>query len=409
MKIKSFVSIALLLVMCMQLFACAQQERTIVKTNGTVDLMANIQPLSVDVQQGSGYAQAAANFAVSLLQNAYDGDNCVLSPYSVYTALAMTANGADAETRAQMEDVLGMSAAELNVYLYALAQNAGQELNSANSVWFRQNGDLRVEEDFLQINADYYGADAFAADFDEQTLADINDWISEQMHGMIENALDNIDPVAMLYLINALTFDAEWDKIYHTDEIYDSVFHGADGDEDVQMMCSEEQFYLQDDLASGFIKDYAGGQYSYIAMLPNEGVSMQEYVTSLSGEKLLATVENATSVKTFVTMPKYDISYRTELSAALSAMGMPTAFTNAADFSSMSNLDLKIGRVLHDTRLTVDERGTQAGAVTIVEMDLKGAFFLDSRTVVLDRPFVMGIYDNANQSFVFLGVIDSVR
>lgn len=413
MKLKSFICSLLFLALSVQLFACAAEEEQPSVTQssvtfGTLDLMADVKPSSLQAQPiTDSYAHAAANFAVSLLQNTYDGENCILSPYSVYAALAMTANGADAQTLAQMESVLGMTAAELNVYLHALAQNAGDELVSANSIWFRQDADFAPNADFLQINADYYGANLFGADFDAQTLADMNGWISEKTDGKIENALDRIDPMALMYLINALTFDASWQNEYHTENIKEGVFHGANGDETVSMMHSSENFYLEDALATGFMKDYLGGQYSFVAMLPNEGVSMQDYLASLSGEGLLSTIKNAQSLKVIAAMPKYTLEYQTELSDALSAMGMPEAFGNDADFSRMSNADVMIGRVLHQTYLTVDELGTQAGATTIVEMVDKSAIF-NTRTVTLDRPFVMGIYDNVNQCFVFMGVIESV-
>ena len=416
MKFKTLICILLLLTLAVQLSACAQEETpapsSAVQTSsrlGTVNLMADIQPRAVEVQAiSAANAAASADFALALLQNSYAEENCVLSPYSVYLALAMTANGADADTLAQMESVLGMSCEALNAYLYTLAQGAGQELQSANSIWFYQNGAFVPNADFLQCNADYYSADVFGADFDEQTLRDINAWISEHTEGRIEDALDQIDPNTRMYLINALSFDAEWQSIYDVDQIYDGTFHAASGDESVQMMCSEEGKYLEDDLATGFIKDYSGGQYSYIALLPNEGVSVEEYLASLSGESLLATVQNATDVLVYATMPKYTLETKTELSEVLSAMGMPVAFSNDADFSRMANLELKIGRVLHQTYLSVDERGTEAGASTIVQMDAKGALIMETKTVVLDRPFVMGIYDNVNQTFLFLGVIESV-
>ena len=417
MKLKSILCCLLLVAMCLQLFACSKEETVNPTANsdksntvsGTVDLMANVQPLAVQSQQvNQTYSESAADFALNLLRTTYDGGNCVLSPYSVYTALAMCANGADTETLAQMESVLGMSAAELNVFLYSVAQNTGEQLHSANSVWFENADGFIPNADFLQANADYYGADMFASNFNEHTLKDINAWISEKTGGRIEKALDQIGANVMMYLINALSFDAKWDALYHSGQIADGVFHASDGDETVQMMSGEEQKYLSDKYATGFIKDYAGGQYSYVALMPNEGVSVEDYLATLNGEALTAMVQNPEKITVFTTMPKYEISYQTELNDALSAMGMPEAFTDNADFTRMSNLDLKISRVLHQTQLTVDELGTQAGAMTIVEMDTKG-IALNSRTVVLDRPFVMGIFDNVNNTFVFMGVIESVN
>lgn len=414
MKLKTMLSCLLVLAMCLQLFACSDEEaaQPETKTNapsGTVDLMADVQPLAVQGQSvNKTYAESAADFALNLLRNTYTGGNCVLSPYSVYTALAMCANGADTQTLAQMQEVLGMSAAELNVFLYSVAQNVGAELQSANSIWFSNADNFTPNADFLQLNADYYGADMFSSAFHEQTLEDINRWIREKTNGRIENALDRIEANTMMYLINALSFDAKWDNLYHSGQIADGVFHSPEGDETVQMMSGEESEYLADENATGFIKDYAGGQYSYVALLPNEGISVEDYLATLNGEKLTTMVGNPENVTVFTTMPKYEISYKTELNDALSAMGMPLAFSDNADFSRMSNLELKISRVLHQTQLTVDELGTQAGAMTIVEMDTKGVI-LNSRTVVLDRPFVMGIYDNVNCTFVFLGVVESVN
>ena len=415
MKLKSLLTCLLLLALCLQLFACADEEAAMEATAeraaacGTVNLMENVVPLATQIQPiDNTNVEKAANFALSLLQNAYAGENCILSPYSVYLALAMCANGADAQTLEQMESVLGMSAAELNVYLYALAQNAGEELKNANSVWFKQTGGFAPNTDFLQINADYYNADAFGADFDAQTLADINAWISENTDGRIQEALSQIDPLAKIFLINALTFDAQWRHAYDETMVREGVFHSANGNQTVQMMHSEESRYLTDGNAVGFMKDYMGGQYSFVALMPNEDMTVADYLATLTGEKLLNTIQNAKSTTVFATMPKYELSCKMELSKTLSEMGMPLAFGDGADFSRMSNLELKIGQVLHQTYLGVNELGTQAGASTIVEMVTKGAA-LNVETVVLDRPFVMAIFDNVNQSFIFMGAIESVQ
>jgi len=408
MKFKKWISFVLLSAMCLQLFACAEAEPTESKL-GTVDLLTNVKPAPVQqVSITDRHSLASANFAVSLLQNTYEGENCILSPYSVYTALAMTANGADTTTLAQMEDVLGMSAAEMNVYLFALARGTGDELHSANSIWFRQEGSFEPNPDFLQINADYYDSDLFAADFDAQTVKDINDWISKNTAGRINEALESIDATTMMYLINALSFDAAWQEEYEDSQIIDGIFHSASGEEFAEMLCSEENYYLDDGSAIGFMKPYKGEQYSFVAMLPNEGISLQEYISSLSGHSLLNTIQNASEQSVLVTMPKYELDYSSELNDALSAMGMPEAFTDNADLSRTSNFDLKISYILHKTYLKVDEHGTQAGAATIVAEDCKGIDLLQ-KTVLLDRPFVMGIYDNVNDCFVFLGAIESLE
>lgn len=415
MKFKLLLCLLVLCAMCLQMTACSKDPQpqilppqTIQLVQGTVDLMQNVTPLAVQMQPiQPSYVLSAAEFSLELLKNTYAGENCILSPYSVYAALAMCANGADAQTLEQMEQILGMSSAELNVYLYSLTQGAGQELQSANSIWFRNANGFAPKADFLQIIADYYGANLFAADFDEKTLQEINAWIYENTNGRIEHALEQIDPLTMMYLINALSFNARWQEEYYSEQVWDGVFHSTQGEQSVQMMDSEEHKFLNDGNATGFLKDYAGGQYSFMALLPNEGVEMAEYLSTLTGEKLLATVQNATNVTVMASMPKCELRYKNDLKEILAAMGMPNAFGDEADFSRMSNLELKIGQVLHQAYLKVDELGTEAGASTIVAMDTKGAF-LNIEYVMLDRPFVMGIYDNVNQCFAFMGVVESV-
>ena len=140
----------------------------------------------------------------------------------------MTANGAANETLSQMEEVLGkdIPLEELNEYLYYYVNNLPSEekskLNIANSIWFRDDEDrLTVEKDFLQKNADYYNAAIYKSPFDDQTLQDINYWVKTNTDGMIDKILEKIDDDSIMYLINAIVFDAEW-KIYNKSDIHEA-------------------------------------------------------------------------------------------------------------------------------------------------------------------------------------------
>lgn len=412
MKRKRFVGVILLLALLLQLCGCARKVEEPVATFasthlGTVDLMADHTPQTVELQNISDESRVlAASFAVRLLQNAYDGETCVLSPYSVYLALAMTANGAEGQTLAQMESVLGLPCDRLNDYAYALLTEAGDEVKSADSVWYRHMDGFTVNSDFLQTNADYYGASAYVADFDEQTMADINAWVSEHTGGRIEKMLDEIPDQTMLYLLQTLCFDAEWKYRYYDNNLHDGVFHGVNGDENVTMMTSSENQYLDDGMATGFVKDYLGGRYCFAALLPNEGVDLDDYLASLTGEGLIDLISSPEGHAVDVCLPKFTAKTETELSATLCKMGMPLAFSLDADFSRMSNLDLMISSVNHSTYLCVDDAGTKAAAATSVEMTYKMSII--SYSVVLDRPFVMAIFDRQTQTFLFLGVIGDI-
>ncbi|MCD8331418.1 MAG: serpin family protein, partial [Oscillospiraceae bacterium] len=284
----------------------------------TVDLMEGITAQEVDVQDVDG-AQAVMAFSVDLFQGSMEeGSNTLISPLSVLCALAMTANGAQGDTLTQMEQVLGLTAEEMNHYLSgyltALSGEEACQLKLANSIWFRDVETLRVEQDFLQTNADYYGADIYKAAFDESTLQDINRWVSDGTDGMIEKILDEIPPDTVMYLVNALAFDAKWEDIYEESQISSGTFTLQDGTQrEVEMMHSTESVYLKDENAVGVLKYYEGGRYAFVALLPDENVTVADYVASLAGEGLTVLLEDAESTAVETAIPQFESEYSVEM------------------------------------------------------------------------------------------------
>ena len=363
---------------------------------------------------------ASADFAVKLFQKSItEGKNVLISPLSVMLALAMTANGADNTTKTQMEALLGgtIPLDTLNEYLYTYVKNLPSEekskLRIANSVWFRDDeGRLTVERDFLQKNADYYGAAAYQSAFDDQTLKDINNWVKQNTDGMIDKILDEISEDAVMYLINALVFDAEWETVYHKSDIGTGKFTAADGTkQDVEMMRSDEYKYIDDGKATGFIKNYKNGDYSFVALLPNENTDIYDYIEQLTGGGFVNAVKNAKNAFVSVQLPKFSYDYTVSMNEQLKALGMPAAFdSESADFSRLgksSRGNIYIFEVLHKTFISVDERGTKAGAVTKVEMNDE-RIMIDSYQVHLDRLFVYAVVDNETGLPIFLGTVMNI-
>ena len=341
--------------------------------------------------------------------------NTLISPLSVLAALSMTANGAKGETAAQMEKVLGMSIQELNEfylsYSNALVNGEKYKLNLANSIWFTSDERFTVNRDFLQKNANYFKSDIYKAPFDDTTLEDINDWVYQKTDGMISDILDEIPAEAIMYLINALAFDAEWQEKYTTDQIGKGNFVLEDGTKkNVEFMSSIEYDYLTDDLAQGFMKYYNGGKYALVAMLPNEGVTVDQYVSSLSGEKLQKMISNAKG-SVGVKIPKFETEYDTEMSDILKKMGMTDAFSGSkADFTGLGTSiggNIFIGRVIHKTYISVTETGTRAGAATVVEMRDE-SYHEASKSVIFNRPFVYMIVDTETNIPFFIGTLMDV-
>ncbi len=376
--------------------------------------VADIDGAEIDKE----FIEGAASFAAELFKNSADGkENSMVSPLSVLLALSMTANGAKGNTLAQMEEVLckGMSIDRLNAYCRTYAKSLPDtpkaKLSIADSVWVR-NG-FEVKDEFLGTVGAYYDADVYRAPFDGQTVRDINCWVSDKTDGMIDEVIDKISGDTVMYLINAIAFDAEWEKIYENTEVRDAVFTTGGGEEKkVSMMYSTEDYYVEDDKASGFVKNYRDG-YAFVGLLPKEGVTLDEYIASLDGPAFIKMLDDKKTGTVYAGLPKFESEYSLTMNDALRAMGMTDAFAmGTADFSGIcGNPDdrIFINSVIHKTYINVDERGTKAGAVTVVEMK-EGSAMMPSFAyeVYLDRPFVYAIVDTGTNLPVFIGAVRDI-
>ena len=403
-------SLMLVCAMMLNLTGCAT-------TVQAANLMEGVTPNKVSALEDlSGNNSAVTDFAVRLFKASEEnGKNTLISPLSVLCALAMTANGAEDETLQQMEDVLGMTTEEMNLYIYSymqkLPQNEKYKLSLANSIWFTDHERFTVNQDFLQTTADYYGADIYKAPFNEQTCKDINNWVKEKTDGMIPSALDEIPADALMYLINALAFDAEWADVYEKYQVKDGEFTKEDGTkQECEFMYSTESNYFEDEKATGFLKYYKSGKYAFVAMLPKEGVSVSEYIASLTGESLNEMLSNPEHTTVYTSIPKFETSYSVEMTEILKSMGMTKAFDpNEADFGGLGSSaggNIHISRVIHKTFISVEEKGTKAAAVTIVEPGDGAAMEPEQpKEVYLDRPFVYMLIDCENNIPFFIGTM----
>ena len=403
-------SLMLVCAMMLNLTGCAT-------TVQAANLMEGVTPNKVSALEDlSGNNSAVTDFAVRLFKASEEsGKNTLISPLSVLCALAMTANGAEDETLKQMEAVLGMTTEEMNLYIYSYMQNLPQDekykLSLANSIWFTDHERFTVNQDFLQTTADYYGADIYKAPFNEQTCKDINNWVKEKTDGMIPSALDKIPADALMYLINALAFDAEWADIYEKYQVKDGEFTKEDGTKQkCELMYSTESNYFEDAKATGFLKYYKSGKYAFVAMLPKEGVSVSEYIASLTGESLNEMLSNPEHTTVYTSIPKFETSYSVEMTEILKSMGMTEAFDpNNADFAGLGSStggNISISRVIHKTFISVEEKGTKAAAVTIVEPGDGAAMEPEQpKEVYLDRPFVYMLIDCENNIPFFVGTM----
>lgn len=379
------------------------------KIDKTKILISEVNRFSID--------EHMANFSINLFKEATGEDkNSLLSPISTLYALSMTANGAEGDTLKEMERVLGAGSSikDLNKALYAYKENLSGDdnLKLANSIWVRDDESIKIKESFIKSNADYYGASINKSKFNEKTVENINSWVYKNTDGMINEILDNIPEEAIMCLINAVAFDAEWEKPYESHEVMDAEFLAINNQKQiVAMMNSKENIYIEDEEAIGFIKPYEGDKYSFLAILPKTNIN--DYIKSLTGEKYLNLINNAEFARVVTGIPKFKFSYDVSMNEALKRLGINKAFDETeADFSNIGNSsrgNIHIDNVLHKTFIDVNELGTKAGAVTAVM--LKDMLSLEEPDyyVYLDRPFVFMIIENETKAPIFIGAVREIN
>ncbi len=389
-------------------------------------LTADIECSDVEGKEiDATFISYTADFSIDLFKNSVSigvesGENVLISPQSVLSALSMTANGAGSDCLSEMEDVLcgGNGIDEHNQYMYTYIEDLNQsenvKFNVANSVWIKDDEEaIKVNDEFIQDCTDYYDAEVYMAGFDDNTVKDINSWVNEETEKMIPTLLNEIPAEAVMYLINAIAFEGEWATEYEDNQIIeDSEFTNFNGEsQSVNMLSSTENIFIQDENSKGFIKLYKDGKYAFMAILPEEDISVSEYIDSMTGDSFVNMYKNREYKDVIVKLPEFTYEYETELSPYLSSMGMRTAFTEMADFSNMAVTanPLYISKVLHKTFIQVDRHGTKAAAVTSVEMVSEScAEYVEPEYVILDRPFIYSIIDTETGLPIFIGVLNSV-
>lgn len=399
---------------------------------GNVELLtpSETAPNREPDEVAKSFREAYADFALNLLRESravYEGDGLLVSPLSAMIALAMTANGAEGDTLREMEEVLcggmpgGMAinklSAELYNYTASLASTDNAKFNMANAIWVTSNPSFSINKNFVNTVTNTFDADIIAADL-PNSIGAINDWVKDETFGMIPSILNDgdLDELSVMVLLNALAFDALWANQPSDNACFEDTFKGID--EKVQkatFMWAECDGYLKDKNAVGIVKNYKGGDYAFLALLPEDNV--YEYAASLDGKTLLNLYDKrkkaAGNVAINAKMPHFSFDCSIDMVEALKKMGMPSAFDGSvADFDGLGKDDrgnLYISKVIQKTHIDLDNSGTRAAAVTAISIKSEGAMMdLEFYRVELDRPFIYAIIDTENGLPIFIGVCDNI-
>ena len=356
-----------------------------------------------------------------------EDDNLFYSPYSISLALAMTYAGARGETEQQMANTLHFILSQdrlhsafngLDLELAGRGEGAkgtdeeGFRLNIVNALWGQE--DFEFLSEFLDLVAENYGAGLNLLDFvnaAEDSRIIINDWVSEQTEGKIEDLIQPgvIDRLTRLVLTNAIFFNAAWLNPFRESQTKDGPFHLLDGGEaTVSMMRRTARFGLaKGDGYQAVELPYDGSELSMVILLPDTG-RFEEFEGSLDANLVRTITGGVVPTRVALTMPKFEFDSDFSLRDTLGAMGMPVAFISSlgpctskrADFSGMTGIcDLFIKDVVHKAFVSVDEAGTEAAAATAVVMEAESL----PPSLTIDRPFVFLIRDIETGAILFVG------
>jgi serine protease inhibitor len=348
-----------------------------------------------------------------IIKNDPVDENIFISPLSMYYALAMAGNGASDHTYNEFSEVLGWeNRNKEDVLLFMkelleelIPQEEDVVVEIANSIWSRE--DFPVKELYIQETEDYFNAKATTLDFtDPASLDIINSWIEEKTHGKITNMIEQLSPDAVVYLINAIYFNGIWKYQFEDTLNFDAPFTKTDGTrEDVTYMkqTAPLKFYRHTNFSAVQLP-YVDSNYTMTIYLPDNNYSTSDLAMELGPENWKNWADLFEYKEVVLELPKFKYSYGNRLlNNELIDLGLELAFDpNQADFSNITDAQIFISKVLHKAFVEVNEIGTEAAAVTVIEFEVTG---IETNKIYfqVNKPFIYTITENKSGSILFMG------
>ncbi|MDP4120554.1 MAG: serpin family protein [Bacillota bacterium] len=359
----------------------------------------------------SKYITNASNFSVSLFQKSSNTTkNSIISPMAAYFSMCLASIGSDTTTKKQFQDTLNPTISNDNLnagnnYLIQRIKSFNNDnyfADIANSFWLNN---LDTEHSFLLKNANFYNAGIFSLDFKNSVSAKkINNWISDNTNGGITDVVNKTDKDNRMLITDSIFVNTNWTNNYTSDEISKGTFHGTSGNTNANFMKSAER-YIHDDKCVGFIKNMGAIPCRFVALMPNEGESLSNFTSQLTGKEFL-NLTNYSKVPEFkdVRLPAFSIENSSSISDPLKKTGLTEAFSNNADFSIMSGHKIYISDVLQKTKIEVGSSGVKSDAIADTVLTTTTANN-DKNAITFDRPFVFAIIDNESNLPLLMGTV----
>jgi serine protease inhibitor len=341
--------------------------------------------------------------------------NTMISPMSVSLALAMVYNGTAGDTKAQMEQMLhkaGMTSEDINqsykdLVAALISHDPKVELSISNAIFYRNT--FPVKDAFKTTNQNFYNAEVEGLDFTKntETLNKVNVWVNTNTKGKIDKIIEQVKAEDIMYLLNAIYFNGEWKYRFDTKETADRSFTKEDNTVvQVPTMKIEKPFnYFNHTDFQLLEMPYGSGKYSMLIFLPQTGKKTDNVISLLNPENVNDWISKLSEQKKEVFLPKFEFKFDNSLKDELAALGMTDAFNDAkANLSGISEAaKLVITEVMHKTYIKVDERGTEAAAVTGITVGVTSVG--PDISFRVDHPFVFAIREKDTQAILFIGKV----
>lgn len=347
-----------------------------------------------------------------------DDENIMISPLSISVALAMAYNGADGETKLEMEDAMklnGLTTDEINAS-YQMLISALQSLDEevvfeiANAIFYAQG--FTVKSDFINTNKTIYNAEVESLDFlSPSAVVTINNWVADKTHDKILTIIEQLNPLDRMVLVNAIYFNGIWTTQFDEEGTHLHNFSKNNGTTlEIPMMNKEDKLdYTSNSLFKAIKMPYGNGQYNMIVFLPADNKNSQDVIDELNSNNWKNWMESFEIEDIVdVTMPRFKFAFEIGLNDVLKKMGMLKAFQpNIADFSKITDEDLYISSVKHKSFIDVNETGTEAAAVTSVTFTTTSIGNEPPKiTFLVNKPFIFAITEKDTDAILFIGEVN---
>ena len=358
-------------------------------------------------------------FQISLfnqLNQKNKGKNLTISPLSIFQALSLVTNGANGETQNELLKLLdnkGMEEInEINIKIISKIKDMSS-LEIANAIMTR----VSPLPSFIKIAKEIYFSEIQSL----KNVQQVNKWCDNKTHGKIQKIIDELSDNIFMIILNAVYFKGLWINQFNKELTSKKIFYNynseSDGKQIDTMKITKHFSYFQDSNLQAIRLPFRKDFMSALIILPNKNININEFINILNddNEYFYSIIDNLKYSKVNLELPKFEITYKESLKEILKNMGVNLAFNIKADFSKIRNQnDLMIDEVIHKTYLKVNEEGTEAAAVTMIEMTLTSMMPKAEiiYNMIINRPFLFILRNEdlpKNYDILFISKIEELN